>query len=89
MVVCPAGNGVDTHRLWEVLYSNRIPITVKIGDFKIYELYNKLPIVVLENMDDLLDLELIYKKYNQIKINYENIGMIDFNYWKNKILESI
>jgi len=89
MVVCPAGNGVDTHRLWEVLYSNRIPITVKIGDFKIYELYNKLPIVVLENIDDLLDLELIYKKYNQIKINYKNIGMIDFNYWKNKILESI
>jgi predicted O-methyltransferase YrrM len=25
---------VDTHRLWEVLYSNRIPITIKVGDFK-------------------------------------------------------
>lgn len=25
---CPAGNGVDTHRIWEVLYCKRIPITI-------------------------------------------------------------
>lgn len=28
---CPIGNGVDTHRIWEVLYCKRIPITVKVN----------------------------------------------------------
>ena len=44
MIACPIGNGVDTHRLWEVLYSGRVPVTVKVGDYKIYEIYRKLPI---------------------------------------------
>ena len=26
MIVCPAGNGVDTHRLWEIMYLGSIPI---------------------------------------------------------------
>ena len=64
MIVCPAGNGVDTHRLWEVIYSNRIPITIKVGEFKIYELYEKLPIIILNSLHELNDLELIYEKYN-------------------------
>lgn len=27
-VLCPIGNGIDTHRVWETLYCNRIPITI-------------------------------------------------------------
>ena len=34
MIVCPVGNGLDTHRLWEILYCNRTPITFKIGNYK-------------------------------------------------------
>ena len=25
-VLCPEGNGIDTHRVWEALYSGSIPI---------------------------------------------------------------
>lgn len=89
MIVCPAGNGVDTHRIWEVLYSNRIPITIKVGNFKIYDLYSKLPIIILDKVSDLNNLELIENKYNQIKSNFENIKMIDFDYWKKIILNHI
>ena len=28
-VVCPEGNGIDTHRLWEALYLRTIPIMQK------------------------------------------------------------
>lgn len=28
-VLCPEGNGVDTHRLWETLYSGSIPVVIK------------------------------------------------------------
>jgi hypothetical protein len=85
MVVCPAGNGVDTHRLWEVIYSKRIPITIKIGDFKIYDLYKKYPIIVLNSIQDLEDKQLIYDKFEIVKNkNYTN-ELIYFDYWFKKI----
>jgi len=85
-VLCPIGNGIDTHRLWEVLYSNRIPITIKVGNYKIYELYEKLPILVLENETDLLNHEFIIENINKIKEKKYNLNLLDFEYWKNKIL---
>lgn len=79
--VCPAGNGVDTHRLWEVLYFNRIPITVKVGDFKIYELYEKLPIVILENQEQLLDTENLLQKVEEKKNMDYDRNIIKLDYW--------
>jgi len=85
LIVCPAGNGIDTHRLWEVLYSGRIPITIKMGNFKIYELYEKLPIIILEKNDDLRNLELINSKYHEIKSREHELELLDCSFWKNKI----
>jgi hypothetical protein len=85
-IVCPIGNGVDTHRLWEVLYSNRIPITVKIGDFKFYELYEKLPIILLGNENELLDEKLLDEKLNQVKNNKYDMSLLDMSYWYEKIV---
>jgi len=84
MIVCPIGNGVDTHRLWETLYSGRIPVTVKVGDYKIYEMYRKLPIVILENESDLLNEDLIYEKYESVK--GKSLEYSDQRFWKNKII---
>lgn len=85
-VICPIGNGIDTHRLWEVLYSNRIPITIKVGDYKIYELYKKLPIVILNNINELTDISLLNNKIIEIKSKKTNLEILDFNHWKNEIL---
>ena len=41
-VICPFGNGLDTHRAWEVLCLGRIPIIEKSGLNKVYE---NLPVV--------------------------------------------
>lgn len=84
-VICPIGNGVDTHRLWEVLYSNRIPITIKVGDFKIYELYEKLPIILLDSENDLYDKKLLDEKLNKIKNKQYDISLLDMVYWENLI----
>jgi hypothetical protein len=83
MVFCPIGNGIDTHRLWEVLYSNRIPIIIKMGDFKIYELYKKLPIIILDKIEDLANKDLIEDKL--LNLNYNNLNMLDISYWINDI----
>jgi hypothetical protein len=86
MVFCPIGNGIDTHRLWEVLYSNRIPIIIKAGDFKIYELYQKLPIIILDKIEDLNNKHLI--EYKASKLSYANLDMLDIDYWITDIKRS-
>ena len=87
-IACPRGNGIDTHRLWENLYSNRIPITIKTGNYKIYELYEKLPIVILDRPQDLLDYGLIDSKYQEVINKTYNMDLLKIDYWKNKILSN-
>ena len=92
MVICPAGNGIDTHRLWEILYCNRIPITFKMGSYKIYELYKKLPIIILNKIEDLQNKNLIKENYNKeiSKIKYYQYHQyLSCKYWKNLIINSI
>lgn len=84
-IVCPIGNGIDTHRLWEVLYSNRIPITIKVGNFKIYELYEKLPIIILENENDLYNQELMDYRLNEVKNKQYDMSLLDVSHWEIKI----
>ena len=88
MILCPIGNGVDTHRLWEVLYLNRIPITIKVGNFNLYRMYEELPIVLLENHQELLDKKLIEDKYYIAQDKLKGLEQkLDYNYWKNLILK--
>lgn len=85
MCLCPVGNGVDTHRLWEVLYLNRTPVTVKTGNYKLYELYNKLPIIVLDSIEQLEDIEFLNNHYNAAQEKWKNINLINVDFWIEKI----
>jgi hypothetical protein len=87
--ICPAGNGIDTHRLYEVLYCKRIAVTFKIGDYPVYkELYEKLPVVVLDNVEDLKDHDKLQDLIATAHQKKENLELIDFNYWKASILQA-
>lgn len=88
MVVCPAGNGLDTHRLWEVLYADRIPITIKTGNYKIYELYEQLPIILLNSFDELYDINYIEQKYNECKNKKFNLSLLNSQFWIDKIINN-
>ena len=85
MVLCPIGNGIDTHRLWEALYLNRIPITIKAGNCKIYELYRKLPIIILDSMEELEDYQHIHKLYEYTINNDYNQKLLNIKYWIKEI----
>lgn len=90
MILCPIGNGVDTHRLWEVLYFNRVPITIKAGNFKIYDMYKKFPIIILDNIEELYDIDHLEKKYEEIINKSYDSPALYYSYWKDKIIyESI
>ena len=84
-VICPFGNGLDTHRSWEVLCLGRIPIVEKNILNKVYE---NLPIIEVEDWDEITN-EWIKEKYHYILSNFKNYNFdkLKLSYW-NKIINS-
>jgi hypothetical protein len=80
-VVCPPGNGIDTHRLWESLYLGCFPIVLR---HKIYNSYN-LPILQINDWGEinskLLDNHAI--KWNK-ELHHQELYMA---HWANLIKE--
>ena len=74
-VLCPEGNGIDTHRVWEALYSGSIPIVRNRDTFKNF---NSFPILLVNNFYDITDQ--ILKKYLN-DLNVYDFKELDFNYW--------
>jgi hypothetical protein len=64
--ICPRGNGLDTHRLWECLYLDVIPIMIKDDNINI----SNLPIIFLEKWEDLdiNNLPNIFKNLENSKL---------------------
>jgi len=62
-VICPEGNGIDTHRLWETLYSKGIPIVE--DNVLMRKKCEGLPILWTNNYSDLTE-EYLINKYNEM-----------------------
>lgn len=83
-VICPEGNGIDTHRMWEAMYMARIPIVIK---NHVTESFSDMPILILDKWEDLSNellidcLDYIYSKENTSL----NLEKLDREYWKNRI----
>ena len=83
-VLCPRGNGVDTHRLWETLYMGSIPIVKK--DIAVND-FNDLPILFVDDWTDLNEI-MLEEKYKEITMGKWNMEKLKFSYWKKKIIEA-
>ena len=84
-VLCPRGNGIDTHRLWETLYMGSIPIVINevaLNEFK------DLPILFIDNWG-VISEEFLNKKYDVIVSQNWNFHKLKVGYWKDKIINSI
>ena len=77
-ILCPWGNGFDTHRIWESIYSKSVPITKKNNA---YGKFIDLPIIFVDSYKDLVKP---LKAINYEKFSFDN-SMVDFNYWKSLI----
>lgn len=84
-VLAPRGNGIDTHRLWECLYLNTIPIVKRMVNNSFYE---KLPICFVDNWSEI-NKEFLDKKYEEINNNKLNgtydMNILNMSYWKGLI----
>ena len=80
-VICPRGNGIDTHRIWETLYIGSIPVVLLEEGL---ESFQDLPILFINNWN------IVTKEFLESKISYFynkiwNLEKLFFSYWKNKI----
>lgn len=78
----PHGNGLDCHRTWEMLFFGIIPI-VKTSSLD--SLYDELPVVILDDWDDICDslkFELAFERAKPyIQVPSE---MFTTSYWINR-----
>jgi len=80
-VLCPRGNGLDTHRLWETLYMGSIPIVKReLG----YEQFYDLPICFVDNWEDINEQFLENERHRILHTNYA-MEKLKIGYWIDKI----
>lgn len=83
-VICPWGNGISTHRPWEAMYMNTIPIERRDTNNRFYR---DMPICFINDWDELTE-DFLNNEYNRI-INLDwDKEMLTFAYWKNKIIST-
>jgi hypothetical protein len=88
LVLCPRGNGLDTHRFWETLYMGGIPIVVR-RDLPVGLLdYANFPIIVLNSWQDLRNESEVMNKLRKILSSKIDAKCLEIDYFK-KYVESI
>ena len=84
-VLCPFGNGFDTHRLWECIYAGTIPIVLEHIAYKNSE---NLPVLIVKDFKEINE-NVLNKKYKKIKDKQYEFEKLNTDYWMNIINEEI
>ena len=81
-VICPWGNGVDSHRIWETLFLGSIPIVKKHNTFNNL---NGLPVFFVDDFKELTK-EKLEEFLDSLRTNESlNKEKLNINYWENII----
>lgn len=83
-VLCPPGNGVDTHRMWESLAAGAIPVVLR---SQAMEPFNGLPIHFVDRYEDvtLAQLEEAFRRISPAMLEEP---MLQTEFWVEKIQEA-
>jgi len=83
-VLCPPGNGIDTHRLWEAVYAGSIPIVKR---HKALDSFRDLPILFLDDLA-IADPAVLEKEYQKIVSQDWNVEKLFIPWWVKIFLSS-
>jgi hypothetical protein len=81
--LCPSGNGLDTHRLWESLYLGVVPIVLQ-NRFFVRLLGDRFPCIYLDNWYNFpYHIEESKQVHNGFvgQFNPQEIPHLDFDWW--------
>jgi hypothetical protein len=84
-VLCPRGNGIDTHRLWETLYMGSIPI---VKNDIAHSGWQDLPILFINDWSEITEERLLVEK-KRIESTSWNFDKLRVGYWIDRIQRSI
>jgi hypothetical protein len=78
LVPCPAGNGIDTHRIWETLYMGGVPVIRK--NRILESLLVGLPVIILDEWDNLRNFELMEHNWMRIQETKWDMSALTLTY---------
>lgn len=82
-VVCPRGNGIDTHRAWETLYMGGIPIVRR--EPIMQSVLQGLPVLFVDKWKEIEDLNFLEAKWHEINSGSYQLERLNIEYWRNLI----
>lgn len=77
-VLCPRGNGVDTHRLWMSLYLGTIPI---VKDHITHSTFKHLPILFVNDWNEVTE-DFLNQKFEEIHSKEYDFSILKMEYWE-------
>lgn len=81
LVPCPAGNGIDTHRLWETLYMGGTPV-VRRHALNIH-VVKDLPVLLVNNWEEMYDTKKMEREWEKIHQNVFDYSKLTIKYYIN------
>ena len=87
-ILCPPGNGKDTHRIWECLLLGVVPI-VKVDEFSSNFFKKGIPILLVDNWGEInkYDQTELENLYNDLCSNPRFFEYSSSKYWLEKIID--
>ena len=85
-ILCPDGNGTDTHRVWETLYSGAYPVVQR--HCHTMSFAKQLPLLITDDWSELTQ-DYLERKYMEFVGRDWNWGALSIRYWHNLIEATI
>lgn len=83
-VLCPPGNGIDTHRMWEALYCGTIPVVQK---HPALASFADLPILFLEDLRTL-SVEMLEHAFRAFRETPSSQDKLRATWWQAQFLQA-
>ena len=89
LAICPEGNGLDTHRIWESLLVKTLPVVLK-SNFSLNFKNLGVPLLLVESWSELkeFDKSKIENTYFEYKNKITNNEFTKIEYWKKFIYDN-
>jgi hypothetical protein len=79
LILCPEGNGVDTHRFWETLYMGGTPVVI--SNPKMQNFYDNLPVIQICSWRELFNISELERLWWQLSEKTYNFELLSADYW--------
>lgn len=75
--LCPRGNGIDTHRLWESLYARTVPV---VKYHPAHRLFRDLPILFVDDWSVVTE-DFLNAEYERMALRKWDYSMLSASWW--------